>query len=189
MKRFVIPVILSLAACKKAPPVPDNAAKLRAALSSFFTAESDRERRVVGLWVADRTSLEGLAAKRGLLSTLAGQDSAQIKNELASMEMFFHIGANGSYRSMTIVGDQVGLAFGRLKSRQLGDKEQLYDATIKGRTEATAKIRILREGASERFIYQERSDIIEATRETRTTAELVGIYAPRITAAIPLSPG
>lgn len=189
MKRNAFLLILALAACKKAPPPPDNSGKLRAGLTNFFTAESDATRRAVGLWVADRASLERLAQKRGLLSGLAGQDSTAIKDRLASMEMFFHIGANGSYRSLTIVKDQVGLAFGRLKSRQLGEKEQLYDATIKGKTETTAKIRILRQGAVEKFVYQEGTDTIEATRETRTAAELVGIYAPRLTAASPVPPG
>ncbi|GAB4434110.1 MAG: hypothetical protein OHK0011_17210 [Turneriella sp.] len=189
MKKFSLLIVLSLAACKKKPAPPDNSVKLRAALTNFFTAESDTTRRAVGLWVADRASLERLAQKRGLLSGLAGQDSATIKDRLAGMEMFFHIGANGSYRSMTIVKDQVGMAFGRLKSRQLGEKEQLYDATIKGRTETTAKIRILRQVAADKFVYQEGADTIEATRETRTAAELVGIYAPRIAAASPVPPG
>ncbi|MFZ5629109.1 MAG: hypothetical protein ACOY5B_08255 [Spirochaetota bacterium] len=189
MKKSLLLLLWALAACKKAPAPPDNSGKLRAGLTNFFTAESDKTRRAVGLWVADRASLERLAQKRGLLSGLAGQDSAAIKDRLASMEMFFHIGANGSYRSMTIVKDQVGLAFGRLKSRQLGENDQLYDATIKGKTETTARIRILRKGALEKFIYQEGADTIEATREMRTTAELVGIYAPRITLANPVPPG
>jgi hypothetical protein len=189
VKKYSLLILVSLAACRKAPAPPDNSAKLRAALTNFFTAESDTTRRAVGLWVADRASLERLAQKRGLLSGLAGQDSTAIKDRLANMEMFFHIGANGSYRSLTIVKDQVGLAFGRLKSRQLGEKEQLYDATIKGKTEMIAKIRVLRQGTLEKFVYQEGDDTIEATRETRTAAELVGIYAPRMTTAGPVPPG
>lgn len=189
MKRSAFLVVLALAACRKAPPPPDNSAKLRAALTNFFTAGSDATRRAVGLWVADRTSLESLAQKRGLLSGLSGKNSAEVKDRLASLDMFFHIGANGSYRSLTIVRDQVGVAFGRLKSRQLGEKEQLYDATIKGKTETVARIRILRQGAADRFVYQEGDDVIEAKRETRTAAELVNIYAPRLSAASLLPPG
>lgn len=188
MKKICL-LLIALAACRKAPPQPDNQAKVRTALTNFFTAPSDATRRAVGLWVADRASLERLAQKRGLLSGLAGQDSTAIQDRLAGMEMFFHIGANGSYRSLTIVRNQVGLAFGRLKSRQLGEKEQLYDATIKGKTETAAKIRLLRQGAREKFVYQEGDDTIEATRETRTAADLVGIYAPRLTAASPVPPG
>ncbi len=189
MKKASLVLVLALAACKKAPAPPDTSGKLRAALTSFFTADADTQRRAVGLWVAERASLERLAAKRGLLSGLAEADNTAIRDRLANMEMFFHIGANGSYRSLTIVKDQVGLAFGRLKSRQLGDKDQLYDATIKGKTETNAKIRIVRSGATDRFIYEEGTDTIEATRETRTTAELVNTYAPRISASSPIPPG
>lgn len=177
-------------ACKKAAPPADTVqSKLHTGLKNFFTAESDVTRRAVGLWVADKASLERIAEKRGLLSGLSGSDPAAVRQRLENMDMFFHIGTNGSYRSMTLVRGSVGLSYGRLASRQLGDREQIYDATIKGKTETRATIRVLGSPGAEKFIYQEGGDTIEAFREKRNTAELVATYEPRITASASLPPG
>lgn len=176
----IIPLLLLLTFCKKerAPtPVQD---KLRAGLVNFFTAETDATRRVVGLWVVDRSSIAKVARNKGLLSPVAAGNQAEMQEKLDTVEMFIHVGANGTYRSMTLVRNKIGMAFGRLKSKSLGGNVQTYELTVKGQTEKSAEIKIEKTASGDRLTYTEDKETIVANRESRSKDELLNAYEQRI---------
>lgn len=186
----MLPLLLFAVACRQKPQGPSMQEKIHTGLTQFFTADQDPGRKVVGLWVADKKSITTLMEKKYLAGYKAQPDeksAAELRERLAHLDMYFRIGANGTYQSMTIVKDSVGMNLGRMKSLKVTKTLEEYDATIKGKNETKARIQVVKSGDNEKFIYIEGEDRIEAVREKTPSAELVARYEKQLSAATGLA--
>jgi hypothetical protein len=174
---FCLVCIVLLAACRSKAS-QEREEQLKQMLGRFFSV-APRPDSPDGIYIADNESVSAMIEKKYLADYQAKPDEMkkeEIRGRMKNLQLFYRIEGR-HFAMLTQVADSLGVNTGVLSPRKSLQKgEYIFDAQIRGKDgTVAATLRFTNTPLGDRLEYSESGFTILATRDKRSSEELVAL--------------